>query len=97
VVSGATGRTVTASAAMIGFIHFHILARPADYTYPCSGFINLVYLAEADAHLPETMRAGDVEVGIGFRSLAEVLTFDLSPDERLFLQAALDARKDAPR
>jgi 8-oxo-dGTP diphosphatase len=86
-----TGWTVT-NAALLGFSHFHILDRPPDYAYPHSGFINLIFTADAVSHDPGALRVDDVEIGLGFYSLADVQSLDLSPAERCFLDAALARR-----
>jgi 8-oxo-dGTP pyrophosphatase MutT (NUDIX family) len=92
-----TGWTI-ANIAMLGFMHFHILARPPDYAYPHSGFFNVVHAADAVTHDPAALLAGDVEIGVGFRPLDEIEALRLKSGERLFLSAALARRRrDAPR
>jgi ADP-ribose pyrophosphatase YjhB (NUDIX family) len=86
-----TGWALT-NVAMVGFMHFHILARPAGYAYPYSGFINVIHTADAAAYHPGALLPGDVETGIGFRPLPEIEALPLSPGERLFLAEALARR-----
>jgi 8-oxo-dGTP diphosphatase len=89
-----TGWTL-ANVVMLGFMHFQILDRPPDYAYPYSDFVNVIHAADAVTHHPEALLAGDVEIGVGFRPLAEIEALSLKPGERLFLNEAL-ARRPPP-
>jgi ADP-ribose pyrophosphatase YjhB (NUDIX family) len=81
-------------AALLGFSHFHILDRPPEYRLAHSGFLNVVFIADAGAYHPAARLPGDVEVGVGFWPLADVLALPLSPSEQRLLRAALVRRAE---
>ncbi|MCH8295421.1 NUDIX domain-containing protein [Candidatus Poribacteria bacterium] len=84
-----TGWTIT-EVRMLGFVHFHHLnPKPPDYKYLHPDFIQLIYVAQAAQFIPEAKLVGDYEIESGFRPLDEVKTLNLSPGERLALDAAL--------
>ncbi len=79
--------------SLIGYLHLHHLApRPVDYAYPHPDFMQLIYVADAAEFIPAAKLPGQYEVESSFRSLAEVNMLELSPSQRVFLQAALKKR-----
>jgi ADP-ribose pyrophosphatase YjhB (NUDIX family) len=78
------------SPRLLGFLHFHHIARkPAGYPFPYPDFLQVVYVAHADASHPEARVRDDYEVEARFHPVAVVQAFPLSPSERLYLAAAL--------
>ena len=76
--------------SLLGFMHFHHLSpKPEGYTYPYPDFFQLVFKAQAETHLPHRRELGDWEQDSGFHPYAELAELDLSPSNRLFLNAAL--------
>ena len=82
-----------ARTSQLGFMHFHhVSPKPPGYAYPYPDFIQVVYVAEAGAFVPDARFSDDYELDSAFRSIAEVRTLPLSAGERLFLEAALKQR-----
>ena len=87
-----TGWTVRGDPALIGLFHYHIRSpKPAGYAYPYPDFLQLLYKAEADRHIPEAMEVGGYELGAEFRSRKEVLDLPLSVGEAALLQIVQEA------
>jgi 8-oxo-dGTP pyrophosphatase MutT (NUDIX family) len=85
-----TGWTLDAPT-MLGFMHFHHLSpKPPDYPYPHPDFTQIVYVARADAYLPDARIADDYEIESGFCPPATVHALALTPSERLYLGTALE-------
>jgi ADP-ribose pyrophosphatase YjhB (NUDIX family) len=75
---------------LLGVKHFHHLTpKPADYAYPYPDFVQVIYHAMPQRHLPEARQTGDLELGASLMSLADAYSLPLPPNERMFLLAAL--------
>jgi len=84
-----TGWTLRAPT-LRGFLHFHHLSpRPPGHPYPHPDFVQVVYMAQADAYDPDARAADDYELGSDFRPLATVRTLALTAHEQLYLATAL--------
>ena len=76
--------------SLLGFMHFHHLSpKPEGYTYPYPDFFQLVFRAQAETHLPHRRELGEWEQDSAFHPYAKLAELDLSPSNRLFLNAAL--------
>jgi ADP-ribose pyrophosphatase YjhB (NUDIX family) len=76
------------SLRLLGFKHFHhLMARPAGYPYPYPDFLQVVYIAVAEAYHPDQRILDDYELDARFLPLAEVRASPLSPIQRMFLDA----------
>ncbi len=85
-----------AGAVSLGFRHFHHLGpRPPGHRYPYPDFVQTVALAEAATFHPDAILPDEWVLGSAFQPIAEVRRLELSPGERLFLDAAL-ARRAGP-
>jgi hypothetical protein len=97
VLEEAGWRLTKPSPSQLGFLHFHHLSpKPPGYAYPYPDFIQVVYVAQAGAFVPDARFSDDYELDSAFRSVAEVRTLPLSAGERLFLEAALKRRNPVP-
>ena len=77
-----TGWSVCREPALLGLFHYHIhSSKPAGYTYPYPDFLQLIYRAEADSHIPEAMEVGGFELGAAFRPRVEVGRLPLTAGE----------------
>lgn len=77
----------------IGFIHLrHLGERPPGFPYLYPDFAQVVYLAEAVHHRPESMVSDGYEIEARFRTVTEARKLDLVLAGRLFLDAAVRLR-----
>jgi ADP-ribose pyrophosphatase YjhB (NUDIX family) len=82
-----------ADPILIGFLHFcHLTPKPLEYKYPYPDFVQVVYMANAVAFMPDARLDDGYEVESVFRSIAEVQSLTLPASQRLFLDAALRLR-----
>jgi 8-oxo-dGTP pyrophosphatase MutT (NUDIX family) len=88
-----TGWTIDAPR-LLGCTHFHHLApRPPAYVHPYPDFLWVVYVAEAAEHVPGAKLADDYEMEAVFRPIVDVGALALDAGQRLYLDAALKARR----
>lgn len=81
---------------LLGYTHFrHLKPKPTDYAYPYPDFVQLIYTAQARNYDPTSRIIDDYETQANFHSLATINDVELSPGERLFLDAALKAHEIA--
>lgn len=84
-----TGWTLRAPTPLC-FLHFrHLSPRPLGHPYPHPDFVQVVYMAQADAYEPDARVADNHELGSDFRPLAAVRALALTAHEQLYLAAAL--------
>lgn len=77
-----TGWSIHPAHARIALFRYHIQSpRPAGYRYPYPDFLQLIYLAKADEHIPEAMEVGGHEFDAEFRPRGEVAQLSLSRGE----------------
>ncbi|HZU12411.1 MAG TPA: NUDIX hydrolase [Chloroflexota bacterium] len=82
-----------AHGTQLGFMHFHHLApRPDGYRYPYPDFLQLVFTARPTGHRPDRIVDDGSVRWSGFMPVDTVLGLPLSPNERVFLETALDSR-----
>jgi ADP-ribose pyrophosphatase YjhB (NUDIX family) len=75
---------------LLGFMHLHHLQpAPMGHRYPYPDFLQTVYTAEAVNYAPESRLDDAYELDSTLVSLARVRELELSPHERLYLDAAL--------
>ena len=76
---------------LLGFVHFHHLTpRCPGYPWPHPDFLQPVYLARADAFLPDAMRPHEDESdAYTFHPMTEVLTLAVPAVEQCFLDAVV--------
>ena len=87
-----TGWSVRREPTCIGLFHYHIHSpKPEDHPYPYPDFLQLLYKAEADKHLPEAMEVGGYELGAEFRPRADVQRLPLTAGEFALLQLLGDS------
>lgn len=80
------------SLRLLGFKHLHHLTpKPDNYPYPYPDFLQVVYTGTADTYYPDQRIMDDYELDARFLPLAEVLALPLSPIQRMFLDAAIQA------
>ena len=78
---------------LLGFMHFHHLGpKPAGHPYRYPDFVQIVFLAEAETHLPDALLPDEYELASGFRPVVEARRLALTLAERLFLDEALRRR-----
>jgi ADP-ribose pyrophosphatase YjhB (NUDIX family) len=86
-----TGWTIE-QLQLIGVKHFHHLTpMPHDYRYPYPDFLQMIYRAKAQHHLPEAREIDGYELETKFISVEEALTLPLTPSDQMWLRTALDA------
>lgn len=74
----------------IGFMHFlHLDPKLSDYRYPYPDFLQVVYAAEALTYSPGIMVEDGYEVDSELGPLSVVRRMDLTPKEKMYLDAAL--------
>lgn len=79
-----------AAVHLLGFKHFHHLnPQPPDYPYPYPDFLQVVYAARADTYVVGARRTDDYELDASFHPISEAQVMNLTPGERLYLDAAL--------
>ncbi len=75
---------------LLGCVVFHHLAPKQDgYPYPYPDFVQVVYAADAEAHIPSARLTDDYEEAAEFMPLEHVRTLPLTPMEHAFLAEAL--------
>jgi ADP-ribose pyrophosphatase YjhB (NUDIX family) len=78
---------------LLGFKHFYRLTPKApEISYPYPDFAQLVYRATPVRYRPEAREVGGYELGAAFMPIAQLDQLQLTPGERLLLQAALAGR-----
>ena len=71
----------------IGFMHFHHLdSIPQESDDVSSDFVQLVYVSQADQHMPDAESVDDSVGSSSFEPVAEVVSLDLSRGEKLYLK-----------
>jgi 8-oxo-dGTP pyrophosphatase MutT (NUDIX family) len=76
--------------AVLGFLHYrHLGPRLPSYRFPYPDFLQVIYVARADAYFPEARQPDDYEDKAEFLPIAAADSLDLSPIQRLYLAAAL--------
>ena len=86
-----TGWSVRGTPTRLGLFHYHIHSpKPERYPYPYPDFLQILYRAKADSHIPEAMEADGYELGAAFRPRAVVQRLPLSPGEIALLQILYD-------
>jgi 8-oxo-dGTP pyrophosphatase MutT (NUDIX family) len=73
----------------------HLTPKPEHYPFPYPEFLQLVYVAEAVAHYPETLLHDPIEGTAAFVPLAEAGALSLRANERALLAAARRRRAGA--
>ena len=87
-----TGWSVRGDPALIGLFHYHIHSpKPADHPYPYPDFLQLIYSAQAERHIPSAMEVGGFELGAEFRPRATVAGLQLSKGEIALLERMNEA------
>ena len=82
-----------ADPVLLGFGHFrHLTPKPPGYAYPYPDFVQVVYVADAVDFVPGARLDDGYEVESVFRSIPDVQRLPLPPNQRLFLEAALQLR-----
>ncbi len=82
------------SPAVLGFMHFHHLApKPEGYVFPYPDFLQVVYMAQAEAYSPDTKLPDDYEIEATYLPLAAVHSLPLTVSEQVYLAAALERRR----
>lgn len=77
----------------LGFMHLHHLApKRTGYAFPHPDFFWVVYMAEADCFDQDAKLPDDYEREAKFTLVTEARSLDLSPSQRVFLDAALPIR-----
>ena len=77
----------------LGFMHFHHLApRPADYAYPYPDFLWMIYVAEADKHIPESRIPDEYVIEASFHPVIEARNLLLESGYQMLLDAAVELR-----
>jgi ADP-ribose pyrophosphatase YjhB (NUDIX family) len=80
-----TGWSLT-SLRLLGFTQFHHLTpKPDGYLYPYPDFLQVVYIATAEAYHEERRATDEYVLDARFLPLAEVRALTLSPVQRMFL------------
>jgi 8-oxo-dGTP pyrophosphatase MutT (NUDIX family) len=79
---------------LLGVKHYHHLTPiPPDYRYPYPDFLQLVYCAHAQQHLPEARELDGYEIETKFIPTTEALGLPLMPSDHMWLRTVLG--KDA--
>ena len=82
-----------ARPVLLGFRHLrHLGPKPPGYRFPYPDFFWLIYVADAAESVLGAKLADDYEVAAELHSFDTVRSLDLTPAERLYLDAALRAR-----
>ncbi len=82
-----TGWSIRPAPARVALFRYHIHSpRPPGYRYPYPDFLQLIYWAEADDHIPEAMEVGGNELDAEFRPRGEVAQLSLSGGETALLR-----------
>ena len=82
-----TGWTVRGEPALVGLFHYHIHSpKPAEYPYPYPDFLQLLYIAEADRHIPEAMEVDGFELGAEFQPRHQAERLSLTAGEVVLLR-----------
>ena len=82
-----TGWSVRREPTCIGLFHYYVHSpKPVDYPYPYPDFLQLLYKAQADRHIPSAMEVGGYELGTQFRPRAEVERMPLTDGELTLLR-----------
>ena len=80
--------------AQIGLIHLrHTTPKPKGYRYPYPDFLWPVYVASFVRERPDAKVADGYEVESEFLPLEEVQKLAMGPHEKVFLEAAVEAKK----
>jgi 8-oxo-dGTP pyrophosphatase MutT (NUDIX family) len=84
-----TGWTI-GQIQLIGIKHYHHLTpEPAGYAYPYPDFLQIVYRAHVQQHLPEAREIDGYEIETKFITTAEALRLPLMPSDHLWLRTVL--------
>jgi 8-oxo-dGTP pyrophosphatase MutT (NUDIX family) len=84
-----TGWTID-QLQVLGFKHYHHLTpMPLDYPYPYPDFVQVVYRAYAQQHLPEARELDGYEIETKFIAAAEALRLPLMPSDHMWLRVVL--------
>ena len=83
-----TGWTLR-SPSMLGWMHFHRFGpKPPGSPYPHPDFLQVVYTAQPHRFVPAARLDDGYELESEFRPVAEVRELNITPQERLYLEAA---------
>jgi ADP-ribose pyrophosphatase YjhB (NUDIX family) len=89
-VAEETGCAIEHSVLM-GFIHFrHLTPRPEGYAYPYPEFCQVVFAARGRVVVPDAVDPDGWE-RVEFVAMAQLDDLSISPNERMYLQAAVEA------
>ena len=81
----------------LGCQHFqHLGPRPENYPYPYPDFLQTIYTAAAGQRQRTHTDPDGYMLDAAFQPLSQVYTFNLTPGERCFLDAALNLRATTP-
>jgi ADP-ribose pyrophosphatase YjhB (NUDIX family) len=84
-----TGWTID-QLQLLGVKHYHHLTpMPPDYRYPYPDFLQLVYRACAQQHLPEARELDGYEIETRFIPTAEALQLPLMQSDHMWLRTVL--------
>src|SRR5215212_10427906 len=84
-----TGWTIE-QLQLIGVKHFHHLTpMPQDYRYPYPDFLQMIYRAKAQQHLPEAREIDGYELETKFIPVEEALRLPLTPSDQMWLRTVL--------
>ena len=80
---------------ILGFMHFHHLGpRPASYLYPYPDFIWLIYTAQVNDYIPESMVYDKYVQEARFHTLNTLPPLKIEKGELALLNAAIKLRQD---
>jgi len=84
-----TGWTIE-QLQLIGVKHFHHLTpMPQGYHYPYPDFLQMIYRARAQQHLPEAREIDGYELETKFIPVEEALRLPLTPSDQMWLRTVL--------
>ena len=84
-----TGWTIN-QLHMLGVKHYHHLTpMPLDYRYPYPDFLQIIYRARAQEHLPQAREIDGYEIETKFIPTDEALQLPLMPSDHMWLRTVL--------
>ncbi len=79
----------------IAVIHCqHLTPKPENHTYPYPDFFQIIYVAKATTHHPDRVIEDGYVTGVEFRSIELVQKMELTPNQHILLNTALDIDSD---
>ena len=75
---------------LLGIKHYHHLTpMPQGYRYPYPDFLQIIYRAQAQQHLPDAREIDGYEIETKFIPTAEALRLPLMPSDHMWLRVVL--------